>query len=289
MSPTLKALVFYVLTFGMSLAIALFATPIIGELGTLIVMLTPTVSVLLMQLVFTRDGYSKAGWSELGLRRIGWRVLPLTFGGPLLILAISYGIVWATGVAQVQLPGGFSVLLLNAAMNFGVALIFCLGEEIGWRGYLLPKLMSFGTTAALLVTGFLQGLWHLPFILFTVFYHGDGNVWIVVPLFIATMTVAGVFFGYLRLAGNSTWTAAIAHAAFNAYWNVFAAITVASSPLAFEYLAGESGLLTLLGTAIAAAVLVRRLNRSIPVSTVETGAQFLGRPLEGEYAPKTGA
>jgi membrane protease YdiL (CAAX protease family) len=286
MSATVKALLFYALTLGMSLAIALLATPYIGELGTLIVMVTPTVAVLLMQLVFTRDGYTRRGWSDLALHRTGWRVLPLTFGGPLLILGISYGIVWATGIAQVQLPGGFGDVLLNAAMNFGVALIFCLGEEIGWRGYLLPKLQRYGTTAALLITGFLQAVWHLPFIVFTVFYHGDGNVWIVVPLFVSTMTVAGVFFGYLRIAGKSTWPAAIAHAAFNAYWNVFAAITVASSPLAFEYLAGESGLLTLLGTAIAAIVLVRRLDRKTTPAAVETGAQFLGRPLEGDYTPR---
>jgi len=282
MTNFLKALLFYAMTFGMSLAIALFASPFIGELGTLIVMLTPTIAVLMMMLVFTRDGRSRAGWADLGLHRPGLKVWPMAFIAPLAILGISYGIVWLTGIAGVNLPGNASDILTNALMNFGVAVVFCLGEEVGWRGYLLPKLQkSFGTTAALLVTGLLQGLWHVPFIVFTQFYHGGGNVWIVVPLFLMTMTVAGVFFGYLRLAGQSTWPAAIAHAAFNAYWNVFAAITVAASPLAFEYLAGESGLLTLLGTSLAGAFLVYRLQRNSLGHSIETSAGFLGRGIEG--------
>lgn len=282
MTNSLKALLFYAMTFGMSLAIALFASPLIGELGTLIVMLTPTIAVLLMMLVFTRDGRTRASWTELGLHRLGLKVWPIAFIAPLAILGISYGIVWATGIAGINLPANPGDLLTNALMNFGMAVLFCLGEEIGWRGYLLPKLQRYGTTAALLITGLLQGLWHVPFIVFTQFYHGGGNVWIVVPLFLMTMTVAGVFFGYLRLAGQSTWPAAIAHAAFNAYWNVFAAITVAASPLAFEYLAGESGLLTLLGTSLAGAYLVFRLQRESRARPIETSARFLGRGLEGE-------
>jgi DNA-binding CsgD family transcriptional regulator len=79
----------------------------------------------------------------------------------------------------------------------------------------------------------------MPLLLLTPFYHGLGNRWIVVPLFLLTLTAAGMFYGYLRLTTNSVWPAALAHSSFNAFWNLFSRLTIAVSPLALEYLAGE--------------------------------------------------
>ena len=112
----------------------------------------------------------------------------------------------------------------------------------------------------MIVTGFMQALWHVPFIIFTTAYHSDGNVWLIVPLFIATMTVAGLLFGYFRVASGSVWPPVIAHSIFNSYWTMFNAVTIAASPLALEYLAGESGVLTLIGVSVSAWVLIRRLD-----------------------------
>ncbi len=53
-------------------------------------------------------------------------------------------------------------------------MLFALGEEIGWRGYLLPKLSGLGPVRAALLAGLLHGLWHLPIILLTPFYRGRG-------------------------------------------------------------------------------------------------------------------
>jgi hypothetical protein len=63
----------------------------------------------------------------------------------------------------------------------------------------------------------------------------------------------------LRIVGKSTWLAVIAHGVFNWWWNLFMAFTLATSPLAFEYLAGESGLLTIAAVALSAFVLIRRM------------------------------
>jgi membrane protease YdiL (CAAX protease family) len=101
----------------------------------------------------------------------------------------------------------------------------------------------------MLITGLLHGIYHLPLMLLTTFYHGEGNRLIVLPLFLLTLTIAGVAYGYLRLTTNSVWPAALAHLAFNTYWVYLGAFTVAVSPLALEYLAGESGLLTILSLA----------------------------------------
>ena len=46
-----------------------------------------------------------------------------------------------------------------------MGLVQCLGEEAGWRGYLLPKLLEFMKPwKAVLLTGVIWGLWHAPVI-----------------------------------------------------------------------------------------------------------------------------
>jgi uncharacterized protein len=260
MSPLVKASIFYALTLGQSVGIALFLTPILGEITLLMVMLTPLVSVLVMKLVVTREGWHRGGWSDLGLQRLGLRQWIIAAGLPIVVLAFAYGVVWSLGVASFN-PDGLAAWgpWDRFALNAVIALFVCFGEEIGWRGYLLPKLMPLGHRAALLLSGLLQAIWHVPFIVFTVFYHGDGNAWIVVPMFLLTMTIAGVLFGYLRLASGSVWPAVIAHAVFNIYWSMFNAVTVSDTPLAYEYLAGENGILTLLAVAVAAVIFIRRM------------------------------
>jgi membrane protease YdiL (CAAX protease family) len=130
----------------------------------------------------------------------------------------------------------------------------------------------------LLLSGLLQGIWHLPIILLTPFYHSSGGRWVVAILFLLTLTAAGVFYGYLRLTTNSVWPAALAHGAFNMFWTTFTAITIAvGSADMLEYWAGESGVITLVEVALVAAWLIYRLHRQPEVeqtapSTLEVQA-----------------
>jgi membrane protease YdiL (CAAX protease family) len=227
-------------------------------------MFTPLVSVLLMQWVVTRDGYSRQGWKVLGIDRLGVRGWAMAILLPLFIMSVTYGIVWGTGIGRINLAGTEGQIELLSILQTLVGLIvgFALFEEIGWRGYLLPNLLSLGRTRAMLVSGLLHGVYHLPLMLMTPYYHGSGNRYIVVTLFLLTMVGAGVCYGYLRLTTQSFWPATIAHNAFNTIWETYSSITVAvASPLLLEYLAGESGILTLIGVSFAAVWLIKRLNR----------------------------
>jgi hypothetical protein len=87
---------------------------------------------------------------------------------------------------------------------------------------------------------------------------------ILVPLFLAAFTVGGLLYGYLRVTTNSTWPASLAHSAHNYAWNLFSGLTIATSPVAAEYLAGEIGILIILGYGIAAAWLLPRLRTGSP-------------------------
>lgn len=272
LSSLMKATVFFGFAFGFILLLALLGQGL-GEAIAPIVMFTPLAAVLLMQLVVTHDGNTRAGWHALGLHRLGLRTWAIAILAPFLVMLCTYAIAWGTGIGRLDLialksvfalDGPLSILrtffniLLGLVMSSGIAL----AEEIGWRGYLLPHLLPLGRTRALLLSGLLQGIWHLPIILLTTFYHEGGNRWIVTGLFLLTMTVAGVFYGYLRLTSQSVWPAALAHGSFNMWWATFTAITVAvSSPDVLEYWAGESGVITLIETALVAGWLVYRLQR----------------------------
>jgi membrane protease YdiL (CAAX protease family) len=268
LSDPVKAIVFYAIAFGLEFVAAVALAPLLGELAVLVGMFTPTIATLVMLLLVTREGYTRAGWASLGLHRTGLRAWGLALLAPLLVLGGAYGVLWASGVASAALPAGLNgaaliQLALKTLIMIGIGVFSgALGEELGWRGYLLPKLLFLGPRRALLLSGLLHGIWHLPMILLTPYYHSMGNLLITLPLFLATFTLAGVFYGWLRLTTGSVWPAAIAHRAINLFWAGFAAITVTTSPLLVEYLAGEAGLLTLIGIAIVAAVLLAQLEAS---------------------------
>ncbi|NQX26373.1 CPBP family intramembrane metalloprotease [Microbacteriaceae bacterium VKM Ac-2854] len=95
-----------------------------------------------------------------------------------------------------------------------IASVTAFGEEVGWRGWLLPNLLPLGTWPALLISGAIWGVWHAPIILLG---YNFGRTDIVGVLEMTAFCVLlGVLFGWLRLRTASVWPAVIAHGALNA-------------------------------------------------------------------------
>ena len=265
LSDTGKAAVFSVLVLVMAVGAALVIrflelTPTLGM--WVLWSITPTAATLVMLLVVTREGYSRGGWKALGLHRPGLSVWWITFGGTLLITVAASAVVWATPLASFVVPeGGVVDPVIGFLIQVGIlALTFALAEEIGMRGYLLPKLLPLGRRRALFISGLVWATWHMPLILLTPVFP-VGNKLISLPLFYGTIVAASFFYGYLRIFTGSVWPTSIAHAVHNAAWGVLGAFTVTSSPvLVNNYLAGDYGVLILIGAAIGA-VLVGRLLR----------------------------
>lgn len=256
-----KSAIYYGVAFALVLTIALASRGGNGNLAGLLSMMTPVFAVLVMLLVVTRDGRTQGAWQALGLDQSGWRTWGAALFLPALLLLAAYGIIWRTSYATFAMPDGVGPLDLVSftLSNFAVTLVFAMTEEIGWRGYLLPRLLPLGVQRATLLTGLLHGIFHLPLLLLTPFYHSTGDRLIVVPMFLLALTLAGAIYGYLRLTTNSVWPVAITHTSLNVTWNLLVTLTAVSSPVAVEYLAGESGLLPLLGYAVVAGWCLYRL------------------------------
>jgi membrane protease YdiL (CAAX protease family) len=94
-------------------------------------------------------------------------------------------------------------------------MISSLGEEIGWRGFLLPNLEGLGQTKAVIISGMIWALWHTPMILILGFTYG-AQAWSGVLLHFAVVTGIGIWMGYVWFKTRSTILTAFIHAVFNA-------------------------------------------------------------------------
>ena len=251
MENSRRAFVFYGITLALAVAVV-FLVPWIGEASLPLTMLTPTIAAVIMLAWIAPEGGFRKMLSLLGLDRAGFRGWPLAIVGPAALHFVSFLVLSIAGLAVFaapQLTGSVGFTILKISTGLLVGTFFALGEEIGWRGYMLPRLLGRGVVPATLLVGFLHGVWHLPLMLTTGYYHNTGNPLLVVPLFLVTLTLAGVFFGFLRLWTGSVWPVAIAHAAANMAWEIMSDMTQTQTPLVLEYVGGESGAIVIAGLA----------------------------------------
>lgn len=122
----------------------------------------------------------------------------------------------AVGEAGLPLPIGVIVLLQLVTLPAAafINLVPALGEELGWRGWLLPRLMPLGAVPAILISGVVWGLWHAPLILLG-YNYPEVPPAVGLAAMVGTCIVFGAVFGWLRIRSDSIWPAALAHAAFN--------------------------------------------------------------------------
>ncbi|MGX1695285.1 CPBP family intramembrane glutamic endopeptidase [Microbacterium keratanolyticum] len=124
-----------------------------------------------------------------------------------------------------ELPVSVEILVVAQFVNILIAALIlnvlpALGEEVGWRGWLLPKLLPLGPWPAIAASGVIWGLWHAPVILLGHNYPGAPG-WLAMLAMIAFCTIVGGLLGWLRIRSDSVWPAALAHSALNASGSLF--------------------------------------------------------------------
>ena len=230
---------YLVLTFGLSaifwwLIISAGSLATHGGLYVLALMWCPGVSALITRLVFQRnlrgEGWTLGSPKWLGLAYL----LPLGYAG------VAYGLVWLTGLGGVDLARFKTPVVTFLVVGSLQSLLSATGEELGWRGFLVPTLdrtMSFRTTA--IVSGAIWAAWHVPLIIFAD-YNGGTPSWYSTLCFAVMVVSMGFPFAWLRLRSGSVWPAAILHASHNLFVQAFFdRVTVDTGPT--KWLTSEFG------------------------------------------------
>lgn len=231
--------VFLTLTFGFTIGISVIAklmgftligTPaLMSQMVVLGAMFIPAFSAIITQKFVLRKSLL-----ELGFKLGPLSMYAKTYGIITLIFIINYGITWIfvqkpdfslNSFVSQYLPGqdlplpAPLMLAILAAVTFLLVPFFnllpSLGEEIGWRGFLLPNLEPLGKIKAMLISGMIWALWHTPMILILGFTYGD-QMWPGVLLHFTMVSGLGIWMAYIWLKTRSTVLAAFMHATFNA-------------------------------------------------------------------------
>jgi uncharacterized protein len=158
---------------------------------------------------------------EGSLRSIGFEIAPpkyflIAAALPPAYCAVIYVPAWLLGLGSFQ---GSSVLLHGIAAsvaNLPLAVFFALGEEIGWRGVLAPKLAQIVCPVwAGLLSGVVWAVWHWLDILY---FGYNVNTLPIYAIACFSISLAGlsVFLTWLRLSSRSIWPCALFHGAHNA-------------------------------------------------------------------------
>lgn len=188
------------------------------------------------------------------LKGFGWGVgnvwlLVASYFYPLLELFLVYGVIWYFGFggfagfeANFMTKLAFFPMILMALEGTYFAGRSALGEEIGWRGYLVPRLLEkYSPNTVSLFVGTVWSIWHFP-----IMVTGDygSTTPLLYQLTCFTFMIVGVNFIYtwFRIKSGSLWTGVLLHTTGNLFiFHVFEELTIDTGNTA--YFAGETGLI----------------------------------------------
>lgn len=229
-TPAKKILTFLVLTFALSTPLYyLIATAESTHRYSAWLMWTPGIAALLTQLLFTR-----------GIAGLGWRIgkpkyLLMGYLLPFVYVSLVYALVWVTGIGPLDVAGFARTMGTQAPWTLpapaqqavAAALYFAtwgvlttaratLGEELGWRGLLVPELAKrFSFTATALLSGVAWAAWHVPVMVLADYHNPGAPLWFGLVCFAVAVIGMSFAFAWLRLKSGSVWATVLLHVSHN--------------------------------------------------------------------------
>jgi membrane protease YdiL (CAAX protease family) len=173
--------------------------------------------------------------SDLGWKWPQTRYAVQSWFIPLLYATIAYVIVWSLGLGGVPnhqftdqlatrmglrispLASTAAYILLGGIFGMVQSLSTALGEEIGWRGFLVPELFKTTSfTATAFISGIVWSCWHYPLLIWGD-YNSGTPTWYGLTCFTVMVVSISFVFAWMRLKSGSLWTGALLHASHNLY------------------------------------------------------------------------
>ncbi len=252
MSKPVKAIiVFYVLAMGISAAFFLGGTELGWSRRVLfnLSMWGPGLAALIVSVIFYRS-LSTLGW--------GWgktRYQLLALAGPFVFCLAAYNFIWFADLGGFQAIPGLTLWTIVAGLGYWI--IPALGEEIGWRGFLVPELAKVSSFIWVgIISGLMWSTWHLAPILLAGYDQG-APLWYTIVIFYGTVTLASIPMAWLRLKSGSLWTAVLWHSANNYFVQSFFDKMTVDTGIT-HYLRGEFGLVTTISIGVLAIAFYRK-------------------------------
>jgi membrane protease YdiL (CAAX protease family) len=188
----------------------------LGPAATLGTMLTPMVAALIMRIFVSKEGVK----GSLGLLRSPRYYMAALLIPPVFVTVVVL-IVQVLGLGEFGWSeANWYVYLMLMVVALPVTL-FTFGEEYGWRGYLLPRLLPLGEIKASVLLGVIWGVWHLPLLLAGLNYPGV-NVWLAIIIFtFVTVALSFTYTWFYVASSGSVLVAAVFHASTNQFSDTF--------------------------------------------------------------------
>ena len=230
----------------------------------LFLMFTPTLASVSARLTL-REGFGDVSFRVGGRRGVQAILLALIL--PMIIGLVAYGVAWSLGLAAFTPPASATFpavthplarlgLQFASVLGIGILidLVLAAGEEIGWRGYMLTRLIEARIPQPVLVSGLIWGAWHLPLIFGGLYAVGPNPLLSGLWLMIA-FTIGSFLYAKLRLATGSIWPVIVLHGAWNS--TIQGVFDVSTSGERATLWVGESGILVMLTIIVVVALLAR--------------------------------
>ncbi|MGO3649830.1 MAG: CPBP family glutamic-type intramembrane protease [Agrococcus casei] len=235
--PWVAVVVYTVLAMALAWAVTLplwlgdgLADPAFGW-TTPLMMYTPTVAALIVTFFIVKPKH-KARYLGLTPFKPVWRSIILILAWPVIfgivsvlaaLLTAAFGLAelgYSTEALeplaeQAGIPVDMLVLLQFVTIPLVVvqATIFAFGEELGWRGFLVPALAPLGFWKMSLISGVIWGVWHAPLILLG--YNFGRTDALGVLMMIGFTFFVGVLLNWSRMWCRNVYVAAVGHGALN--------------------------------------------------------------------------
>ncbi len=214
----------------------------IGPVVIIAAMWIPALARLIVVRTVDRGWQAPLPLGRWGRPRAAVVLVPLGF--VLGIYAAAYTLAWIFGAEQ-QAPvwSGAGSIAINVAMNSIIGtllgMIGAMGEELGWRGYMQPRLDQAGVRGSLLIVIVVETLFHIPIIVLAGYLGGDSAA-VTIALFFGLKLGATPLWTWCTYRFGSIWLAAWFHSIHNTLsQGIFPKVFGAGS----EQVLGESGIL----------------------------------------------